>query len=301
MNAKRNMASTVGKVITYILLILAVAGIVGFFAFFTNGFTEEFKSFYIEQDGKPVLNTNTSTNMDFGKTYSFNVKYVFDDLTDSENKGYFVKIVPNTNTDTDFLFTADGDEIAFSWIKELTSAFTINRQTDSFTVTIPEKFSMADVLGKIYKGSEIILPEDFDESEYWYRLEVSSYNGEITYNISFRLGADVQSIELDYSQIIFPSGTTVDATNEEVVLSDEAVQFRQYVEGACQADYNGAVTLLSKADAEYEKLPEEEKGLPYVATAYKAKECLGNSLKSGQITAEAREQALAYLSKYKEE
>ena len=155
--------------------------------------------------------------MEFGKTYSFNVKYVFDDLTDSENKGYFVKIVPNTNTDTDFLFTADGDEIAFSWIKELTSAFTINRQTDSFTVTIPEKFSMADVLGKIYKGSEIILPEDFDESEYWYRLEVSSYNGEITYNIRFRLGADVQSIELDYSQIIFPSGTTVDATNEEVV------------------------------------------------------------------------------------
>lgn len=301
MNAKRNMASTVGKVITYILLILAVAGIVGFFAFFTNGFTEEFKSFYIEQDGKPVLNTNTSTNMDFGKTYSFNVKYVFDDLTDSENKGYFVKIVPNTNTDTDFLFTADGDEIAFSSIKELTSAFTMNRQTDSFTVTIPEKFSMADVLGKIYKDCEIILPEDFDESAYWYRLEVSSYNGEITYNIRFRLGADVQSVELDYSQIIFPSGTTVDAPNEEVILSYEAVQFRQYVEGACKADYNGAVTLLAKADDEYQKLSEKEKGLPYVTTAYKAKEYLRNSLKSGQITAEAREQALAYLSEYKEE
>ena len=225
MNAKRNMASTVGKVITYILLILAVAGIVGFFAFFTNGFTEEFKSFYIEQDGKPVLNTNTSTNMDFGKTYSFNIKYVFDGMTDSESKGYFVKIVPNTNTDTDFLFTADGEELLFSSINELTSAFTINRQTDSFTLTIPEKFSMADVLGKIYKDSEIILPEDFDESEYWYRLEVSSYNGEITYNINFRLGADVHSIELDYSQIIFPSGTTVDAPKEEVILSDEAVQF----------------------------------------------------------------------------
>lgn len=301
MNAKRNMASTVGKVITYILLILAVAGIVGFFAFFTNGFTEEFKSFYIEQDGKPVLNTNTSTNMDFGKTYSFNVKYVFDDLTDSENKGYFVKIVPNTNTDTDFLFTADGDEIAFSSIKELTSAFTINRQTDSFTVTIPDKFSMADVLGKVYKDCEIILPEDFDESAYWYRLEVSSYNGEITYNISFRLGADVQSVELDYSQIIFPSGTTVDAPNDEVVLSDEAVQFRQYVEGACKADYNGAVALLARAETEYEKLSEEEKNLMYVASAYKAKAYLGNSLKSGQITAEAREQALAYLSEYMEE
>lgn len=301
MNAKRNMASTVGKVITYILLILAVAGIVGFFAFFTNGFTEEFKSFYIEQDGKPVLNTNTSTNMEFGKTYSFNVKYVFDDLTYSENKGYFVRIVPNTNTDTDFSFTADGDEIAFSSIKELTSAFMINRQTDSFTVTIPEKFSMADVLGKIYKDCEIMLPEDFDESAYWYRLEVSSYNGEITYNIKFRLGADVQSVELDYSQIIFPSGTTVDSPIEDVVLSAEALQFRQYVEGACKADYNGAVTLLSRADAEYEKLSEEEKGLPYVATAYKAKEYLGNSLKSGLITAEAREQALAYLSEYKEE
>ena len=301
MNAKRNMASTVGKVITYILLILAVAGIVGFFAFFTNGFTEEFKSFYIEQDGKPVLNTNTSTNMDFGKTYSFNVKYVFDGMTDSENKGYFVKIVPNTNTNTDFSFTADGEEISFSSISELTSAFTINRQTDSFTLTIPDKFSMADVLGKIYKDCEIILPEDFDESEYWYRLEVSSYNGDITYNISFRLGADVQSIELDYSQIIFPSGTTVDAPKEKVILSDEAVQFRQYVEGACKADYNGAVTLLARAETEYEKLSEEEKSLPYVVSAYKAKEYLGNSLKSCQITAEAREQALAYLSEYKGE
>ena len=160
---------------------------------------------------------------------------------------------------------------------------------------------MADVLGKIYKDSEIILPEDFDESEYWYRMVVSSYNGEITYNINFRLGADVQGVELDYSQIIFPSGTTVDAPKKEVILSDEAVQFRQYVEGACKADYNGAVTLLARAETEYEKLSEEEKSLPYVASAYKAKEYLGNSLKSCQITAEAREQALAYLSEYKEE
>ena len=87
----------------------------------------------------------------------------------------------------------------------------------------------------------------------------------------------------------------------QIILSDEAVQFRQYVEGACKADYNGAVTLIARAETEYKKLSEEEKGLQYVATAFKAKEYLGNSLKSGQITAEAREQALAYLSEYKEE
>lgn len=301
MNAKRNMASTVGKVITYILLILAIAGIVGFFAFFTNGFTEEFKSFYIEQDGKPVLNTNTTMNMEFDKTYNFGVKYVFENNSSGNAKGYFVKIVPNTNTDTDFSFMANGKEVLFSSVKDLTSAFNINKQADRFSVTVPSSFTMTDVLKKIYKDGEIVLPEDFDETAYWYKLQVSSYNREITYNIKFRLGADVQSVELDYSQIIFPSGTTVDAPREEVDLSDEAEKFRQYVEGACKADFNGATTLLTRAEAEYSKLSEEEKGLPYVETAYRAKEYLGNSLKSGQITAEAREQALAYLSEYMEE
>lgn len=46
------MTNKATKIITYILLILAVITVIGVVAHFTNGFTSDFKTFYVTVDGK---------------------------------------------------------------------------------------------------------------------------------------------------------------------------------------------------------------------------------------------------------
>ena len=48
-----------GKIIAYVLVVLALVSAIGFIAYFTGGFTSGFKTFYVEVDGKQVL-TNAS-------------------------------------------------------------------------------------------------------------------------------------------------------------------------------------------------------------------------------------------------
>lgn len=51
----KQTGKTVGKVIAYILVLLAVVGVVGVIIRFTGGFTSDFKTFYVSVDGKDVL------------------------------------------------------------------------------------------------------------------------------------------------------------------------------------------------------------------------------------------------------
>ena len=48
-----------GRIITYVLIVLLLVGGVGFVAYFTNGFTDGFKSFYVSVNGENVLDAKT--------------------------------------------------------------------------------------------------------------------------------------------------------------------------------------------------------------------------------------------------
>lgn len=45
----------VGKIITYIAVLLIFVLIFGVLGFFTNGFTSDFKTFYVENNGETVI------------------------------------------------------------------------------------------------------------------------------------------------------------------------------------------------------------------------------------------------------
>ena len=42
-------------IIAYVLIVLALVGVIGFIAKFTSGFTSDFKTFYVTIDGKDVM------------------------------------------------------------------------------------------------------------------------------------------------------------------------------------------------------------------------------------------------------
>ncbi len=190
----------IAKIITGVIVVLVVALAVGLIFKFTNGFNEDFKTFYLEQDGKQILTSETDTAFVRGEDYRYEVKYTFDSGK-SEPKGYNVKVVPNSKIKLSF--KAGGKTYSYADAKELTEAFTIKKEAGAFTVSIPKELSLKSVLEKVY-GKEVEL--EAEPKGYIYTLVVSSYNEKVTYKINFGVSIKVEEIELDKGSIIFGGG-----------------------------------------------------------------------------------------------
>ena len=179
---------TFAKVLGYGLIILFIVAALGFAYKYTNGFNEELKTFYVEYDGKQILTTESKMTLKKDAVHRFNVKYTFD-KDDAEPKGYKVKIVPNMSRDFDF--TVDGEKHIFSKVGELTAVFGAVKNETYFELYIPESLSFKEVLRNAYNGSTASVPSDAEANNpYPFKLQISSYNGSITYNIDFTFNAD---------------------------------------------------------------------------------------------------------------
>ncbi len=208
-----NTANTAAKIIAAVLAVALIAGGIGIIYKYTNGFNEDFKTFYVEYDGKQILTTESKQTFEPNKPYRFDVKYTFADTAD-EPKDYTVKVMPYCTED--FEFTAGDKRYMYSKAKELTSAFGIDKHETYFELTVTEDMSLRNVLRTVYGTQEVIVPSDTDEkNEYVYSLVISSYNGNVTYNIRFKIdgisnngdpitgGMDITDISIDPDGIVF--------------------------------------------------------------------------------------------------
>ena len=198
MQSKGQLAA---KIIGIILVLLLVAGSVAVIYRLTNGFNEDFKTFYVEHEGKQILMQDSKTALDAGSTYRFDVKYTFD-TQQSETKDYTVEIVPNA--EQDFEYTVDGETYLYSKAGDLSAAFGLNKQATYFEITTMDGMTLQSVLERCHTGQTVEVPADAEKGNaYPYQLIVSSYNGSVSYRIAFSVGMDVTGITLDPSQIIF--------------------------------------------------------------------------------------------------
>ncbi len=196
------MGKTVAKIIAYVLVALVLAGVIGLIYKFTNGFNEDFKTFYVEYDGKQILTADSKMTFGNGKTYKFSVKYTFDKYN-AEPKNYSVKIVPHIERDFDY--TVNGERYLYSKAGELTPCFTLMKNDTYFELEMPEELTLKTVLSSLHGGKEITVPADTEEKNpFPYCLVISSYNGKVTYNINFNVaGKNVTSITLNPLEIVF--------------------------------------------------------------------------------------------------
>ena len=189
------------KIIGIILVLLLVAGLVAVIYKFTNGFNEDFKTFYVEHDGKQILMQDSKTALDAGSTYRFDVKYTFD-TQQSETKDYTVEIVPNAEQDFEYL--VDGESHLFSRAGDLSAAFGLNKQATYFEITTTDGMTLQSVLERCHTGQTVEVPADAEKGNaYPYQLIVSSYNGSVNYRIAFSVGMEVTGITLDPPGIVF--------------------------------------------------------------------------------------------------
>ena len=197
----QSKGQTAAKVIGVILVLALLAGIVAVIYRFTNGFNEDFKTFYVEYDGKQILATESKLELNADNTHRFEVRYTFD-TGNAEPKDYNVKVVPNAERDFDF--TVDGERYLYSKENDLTSAFGLNKQDTYFELVLPEDFTLQYALQSCYPGKEVIVPEEAEQGNpYPYTLVISSYNESVIYNIHLSVGKEVTGVTLDPKQIIF--------------------------------------------------------------------------------------------------
>lgn len=192
--------------ISFILTLAVVAFIVGLIAVmykYTDGFTSDFKTFYLVYDGEEILTDETKAVLVCGNKYKCEVKYVFES-DDEEKKGFTVKIIPNT--DSDFDYTVAGSKYKYSNLGDLTTAFDITLEEDSFEINIPENFGLMNVLMYMHGGQNVTLSDGATADLFYpFKLQVTSYNEAVTYTILFNIVSDasVTGVTLDPTTITF--------------------------------------------------------------------------------------------------
>lgn len=187
--------------LAYVGIVLVAIIIVGVVARFTNGFTDDFKTFYIMVDGKEIMSNSGGYEITQSKPMQVEVKYTFSFATD-ENKGYNVKIVPNAaDKNQDFSFTVNGENRQFQAETDLTDGFGIEKSESSFRVT-PKGENLTGVLQAIYPGLDTAHIEEKAYKD-MFALVVSSYNEKSSVAIYFTLSSKVTGIRLDKEAIVF--------------------------------------------------------------------------------------------------
>ena len=190
---------SIGKIISIVVAILVVATVAGLLAFFTNGFSTDFQTTYVECGGDKIVGSAAGYALKPDSPLS--VKVVSPFKTGSAKSGYSVKVVPHYISGHDFDFTIDGQVYAYSKEKDLSNGFIITYRDDSFD--IQAKGGINEVLHAVYPGKEIS-----DCSEYTYKdmyaMVITPYSGEAETTIYFS-GIDelVTRVVLDREVLVF--------------------------------------------------------------------------------------------------
>lgn len=185
------------KFLLWFLVVLILLGGVGVIGYFTNGFTSDFKTFYLSVDGKDVLTTASGYVVSKDSPLKVDVKYT---LGGDETQGYSIKIVPNQLPNTDFDFILDGEPYSYHAEKDLTAGFDIVQEEDSFTVT--PKGKLSDILSAVYPEHTI---DKCNQETYkdMFLLVVTSYNGESTVTIAFTVPIETTGVTVSPAEIEF--------------------------------------------------------------------------------------------------
>lgn len=222
---------TVVKVVSAILILLLLAGIIAIVFRFTNGFTDGFKTFYAEYQGK-VLATTDKVELLKGKTAEFAVKYTFDSEKD-EAREYSVEIISNSGKDTAFDYTVDGTRLSYSQGLNFSTAFDLKKGERGFSITAPQ--TMKTLLEKVYAGKKVSLDKEPDMGkDAYFKILVAPYNekGTITLSLLIVNGA-IGGVELDKDSIVFGGVSTYSIGYEVVPVRGSGLDYSGMVDFDC--------------------------------------------------------------------
>ena len=189
------LLNVIGKIITYIfvvLLVLGIAGMVVYFALRGQGVT-----YYVEYDGERYLSDLEGGNISLlnGETHTFTVK----SLTGGE-VNYDVKVQSNYSNNFDFVI--DGENYRFysetAESNDYTDVFNVVKTPDGFALTLPEGFTVEQAIETKFGGDAEIQKELQSDLSYFV---ITVTSGESSVSLWFTFGDLI--ITLDQTEIVF--------------------------------------------------------------------------------------------------
>ena len=190
---------SIEKIISTILVLMLCVGFFGIISQFTNGFQEDFKTFYVTYKTEKITVKNTKRVLGVDETHRFDVVYMFE-FEETESPDYSVKIISNATKESAFTFTVDGETKTYTDGIDLSKAFDLKKEASFFTFTISKDESLQTVLQKVYGGTVEVSKMSDIENPYLFTLVVSSYDESVVYNIDFGFS---YFIEINPGKVVF--------------------------------------------------------------------------------------------------
>ncbi|MEG1725955.1 MAG: hypothetical protein RR313_11225 [Anaerovoracaceae bacterium] len=181
------------------MLIVSTCGLI---AFFTDGFTTDFTSFYIECEGRQIMSYASGYSLTNGKTLTVKVKYAFSSA--NTIKDYYVKVVPKTDINNNFDFSLDGNIYSFCDESDFTNGFNITKQKDCFTISA--KGNLEEILKAVYPTFAVeVKTKNIDFTKELFTLMVMSYDKKSNVLLNFTVDdfRVVNDIILDKEELKF--------------------------------------------------------------------------------------------------
>lgn len=199
----KKRVNSVLRVVSYIIIILVIVGIFGSIAFFTNGLTSDFKTFYLVIEDDYVLTTAGGYVVSASNPLTVNVKYTFGAFS-AEQSGFSLIVVPSDDESTNFDFTVDDAVLSFHAERDLTAGFNIIYEESSFTIS--SKGNIEDILSVLYPDNNVSVDKDsIDFDKDLFKIIVTSYDGQSNVSVTFAIKNynNASSISLDNKEIVF--------------------------------------------------------------------------------------------------
>lgn len=196
MSAGKTTKKTFG-IIVYVLVVLAIVAVVGLVYRLTNGFKTDVKTFYVTVDKTIITDSSGGYIVAENKPLKGSVRNL---STDTEQKGYSLKVVPNKLEGKDFAFTVDGETHTFQAEENLTSGFEITADGEKFSI-VSKGNSVTEILKQIY--GDIV--SDCDDKSYkdMFTLLIMSKDGKNEIKLNFSVSGKVTGVTLDKEVILF--------------------------------------------------------------------------------------------------
>ena len=196
MSARKTTKTTLG-VIVYVLIVLAVIAVVGLVFQLTNGFKTDVKTFYVTVDKTIITDSFGGYVVTENKPLKGTVRNL---STNSESKGYTLKVVPNKVEGKDFAFTVDGETHTFQAEENFTAGFEITADGDKFSL-FSKGSCVTDILKQIYGDSV----SDCNDNSYkdMFTLLVTSKDGKSEIRLNFSVSGKVMGVTLDKEVVLF--------------------------------------------------------------------------------------------------
>lgn len=197
MSKSSGVLGAIGKVITYVfvvLLVLGIAGMVAYFALRAQGVT-----YYVEYSGERYVANGDGGSIGFlsGETYDFTVK----SLTGGE-VNYDVTVQSNSANNFDFVL--NGENYQFfgknDENNDYAAVFGLQKKADGFSLTIPDYFTVEQAVETQY-GGDIELQNGYEISDDLCYFVITVTSDESTVSLWFTF-SDF-TVTLDPPQIVF--------------------------------------------------------------------------------------------------